>query len=156
MNCVIVAASTFLYRLGNGAYLHHYKENKNVVMGIKCHGFSEKRANGFCQRNFRHTQINSMRKGLWIKQNAQPMITFCWLNYLMLPIIKSLPRLVIILWQVIFISGRLNCKSIYMCISLWIWELKWNNKIYEIFLYRHLFVKMSMCKYEYVDTEVGT
>ena len=35
-----------------------------------------------------------------------------------------------------------------MCISLCIWELKWNIEIHEIFLYRHLYMKISMCKYE--------
>ena len=39
---------------------------------------------------------------------------------------------------------------------LWVWELTWNNEIYEIFLYWHLCVKISMCEYEYVDTKVGT
>ena len=92
-----------------------YKENKKVVMGIMCHAFryffSEKRANRFYkgQQNFQHTQIHSMRKSLGIKQNGQPG------NILLTELFAATTNeVIIILRQVIFISGRLNCNSIYL------------------------------------------
>ena len=49
-----------------------------------------KRANGFGkgQRNFQHTQIHYGTKSLEIKHNGQPIVTFCWLYRLLLPIMK--------------------------------------------------------------------
>ena len=73
-------------------------------------------------------------------------------------------EVIIILWQVIFIGCWFNYDSIYLTppdliqgtVCLYPFELKWNNEIYEIFLCRHLYVKISMWKYEYIDTKVGT
>ena len=77
MHYVIVAASIFLFRLGQWCALTLYKENQ-VVMGIKCHAFrdvfGEKWVNGLAKASetFNISKSTLRRRALGLNKMVSP------------------------------------------------------------------------------------
>ena len=116
----------------NGADLRYKSKNQKVVVEIKCHAFrdffSEKRPNGFAkgQWNIQHTQIHSETNNLGINRHKSAH------GYILLTALfpATNNEVIMIIWQVIFISGRSNYNQIYQFDTLYVY-ISLNMKVKE-------------------------
>ena len=110
MYYVIVAASIFLFLLRKWCTLTLFEGNKKVIMGVKCHAFR-----GFFGKNgqmdlakasetFNMPKCTPGRRAMGLKKMVSP-----WQHFLAAIFVSTTNEVIIILWQVIFVSSTLNC-----------------------------------------------